>query len=67
MNKNERQAFRPQTVKRNILGCIVAIRGTKKQISSWTGNPTALEAQIRTYRKEIRKLWSERKLNKWTN
>lgn len=67
MTPQERKAFRPTTVKRNILGSIRAIRGTRKQIESWKNDPTALEGQIEWNIKLIKQFWAERKANKWTN
>jgi len=67
MDAAQRKSFRPTTVKNNILGSIRAIRGTRKTIETFTGNPVWLEGSIHCLKKDIAKFWAERKANKWTN
>lgn len=70
MTERERKLYRPTTVKNNIINLVKGIRGTNVQIAERRAegnNCDGLQAQVRSYKKNLKAYWQERKLNAWTN
>lgn len=71
MTPQKRKKLRPITVKRNILGCIRAIRGTRHDIAKYgfefSNRQGGLIASETSLIKQLNTFLTERKSNKWTN